>query len=101
MIKVKESEKQFASYVEDLLDLHGWRWYHTFDSRRSHEGFFDYVAMRRGMVLFIEIKTETGRVRPEQVVWGEEAMDVEAANPLVFYYLWRPSDRPIIEAVLK
>ena len=87
------SEKGFQSQVLELARLSGWRCYHTFDSRRSAAGFPDLCLVRRPLVLFIELKSETGRLRPEQAAWlavlrGCEGVEVR---------LWRPGDWSEIE----
>ena len=67
-----EREDVLAIKVEALLDLYGWRWYHTHDSRRSRPGFPDYVALRGPELLFIELKAERGRVKAQQREWLDE-----------------------------
>jgi hypothetical protein len=94
--RVRLSERDFQRQVLALARLCGWDHYHTHDSRRSREGFPDLVLWHpiRG-VIFAELKTETGRVRPEQeqVLVGLRAAGARA-------YLWRPSDWPMIEETL-
>ena len=92
------SERELQAAVEGLLDLRGWRWFHDEDSRRNNGGLPDLVAVRRGRVVFIELKTTRGRVRTEQRAWLEELWmgDVET-------YLFRPRDwhAGTIEEVLR
>ena len=81
-------EADFQRYITDLLDLGDWRWYHTHDARRSAKGFPDLVAVRLSRLVFIEVKTERGRVRPEQTTW----LDDLRLSGRCECYLWRPSD---------
>lgn len=37
-----------------------------------HKGLADLTAMRDGKVIFIEVKTETGKQRPEQVQFEKD-----------------------------
>ena len=43
--------------------------YHTHDSRRSAKGFPDLVLAKNGVVLIVELKTDTGVATPDQVAW--------------------------------
>lgn len=86
----KLSESQFQQQVIDLAKLHGYTLiYHTHDSRRSQPGFPDLVLIseHRGRALFRELKTETGRVSPDQFSWIS-GMLMAKLNVGV----WRPSD---------
>ena len=57
-------------------------------------GFPDLVlAGERGFIL-AELKTDTGRVSPQQVEW------LKACDPHVECYIWRPKDLPEITARL-
>ena len=69
-----------------MLDLTGWQWYHTGDSRKSNAGFPDLVMVRE-RVVYAELKKQSGKVSPEQQVWIDA---LRAAGEEV--YVWRPSD---------
>lgn len=93
------SERDLSSAVVELARLGGYKHYHTFDSRRSTHGFPDYVfahARREPRLIFAELKSETGKVRPEQKEW----LDALSTIPGVTVHLWRPSDLEEIAAVL-
>jgi len=84
------SEREFQAIVVEVAQLHGYELaYHTHDSRRSAPGFPDLVLVssRRGRVLFRELKTDKGRVSPDQRTWidGLTAAGMDAG-------VWRPSD---------
>ena len=63
------SEKEFQALVIDLAQRHGFRVYHTFNSRRSAAGYPDVTLVRAGRLLFLELKSKTGRVTDEQKEW--------------------------------
>ena len=84
----RQSEKSFMMDVKRAALSRDWMVYHTFDSRRSDPGFPDLVLVRPPRILFAELKTQGGRVRPEQQVWLDglgRCGDVET-------FLWRPAD---------
>lgn len=68
------SEKEFQTRIVEAAKLYGWMVYHTFDSRRSDPGFPDLVLVQNRVCLFIELKSEKGRVQPEQQEW-RDALD--------------------------
>jgi hypothetical protein len=82
------SEKEFQSAVIDLAERHGWRTFHVYDSRRSEAGFPDLTLVRRGVLVFIELKAERGQPSAEQKAW---LADLELVAG-VTVRLWRPSD---------
>lgn len=77
-----------------LAQLRSWLVYHTRDSRRSQPGFPDIVLVK-GRLIFAELKSETGRLTPEQERWlaalRSAGCDVR---------VWRPSDWQEIEETL-
>lgn len=87
------TEKELQAAVIELAQLTGWRHYHTYDSRRSPEGFPDLVLVRRGRLVFAELKSELGRLTVHQKIWLEELADVERYSlGNVRVRVWRPRD---------
>lgn len=74
--------------VVDLARWAGFLVYHTHDSRRSQPGFPDLVMVHAhtGRVIYAELKSETGRVRPEQQIWLR-LLGIHHET-----FLWRPAD---------
>lgn len=90
------SERAFQAMVCELAGHLGYLVYHTHDSRRSQPGFPDTVMVRRQRVIYAELKSMRGRLRPEQRVWIDA---LRAAGQDV--YLWRPNQWAEIEQVLR
>lgn len=82
------SERQLQSHVIELARLLGYRYYHTYDSRRSVPGFPDLVLAhpRSGALIFAELKSDSGKVTPDQDVW----LRVLGVRGVAF--VWRPAD---------
>ena len=91
------TEKQWQRTVTDLLDTFGWKWFHPFDVRRSREGWPDLFACKDGKALALELKTQTGKVRPEQFLWIAE-LD---AIPGITARILRPSDWDELERLVR
>ena len=106
------TEADFQAAVIELAEAQGWKVVHFHDSRRwvpdkrhvgggkwvgdaQAKGWVDLVLLRGGDALFIELKTERGRVGPEQGEMGDAL-----ANAKLKYGLWRPSMWGYIEGVL-
>jgi len=129
------SEKDFAKWLEELLEIYGYKWVHFRPARvrrggkeiyetpyTGHKGFVDYVIAHeeKKRLLFVELKSEEGRVSPEQERWIEVLREcvrqitytpIEIAKkriagqitlvPSFEVYIWRPSDRDKIEEILR
>ena len=95
------TEKAFQAQVVELARYCGWKVYHTFDSRKSDPGFKDLVMVRGKRLIFSELKSEKGRETPAQVEWSDALELVAIRNEWVENHLWRPSDWPEIERVLR
>lgn len=81
------TEAQLLNLVRSLASLLGWRGYHTHRSDRSEPGFPDLVLVRGDRVVWRELKTSTGRMRPAQQQWLD---DLVAAGQDAM--VWRPAD---------
>jgi len=79
------SERQLLEAVLAMCARLGLAAYHTHDSRRSRPGFPDLVIVGGG-VLWRELKTDTGVLRPEQREWGSVLQ--QAGQD---WAIWRPS----------
>jgi hypothetical protein len=89
------SEKEWQWRVVNFAEAHGWKYYHTYDSRRSPEGFPDLVLLRPGRIVVAELKTDKGKVTAAQQEWLEAW---QAAGAEV--YVWRPSMWAEVQEVL-
>lgn len=95
------SEDALLARVLDTAMLYGWRVHHGRPCRTAkgwrtaitgNPGFPDLVLARDGVVLLRELKSDTGRVEPEQATW------LAAVGPLGG--VWRPRDWDVIVAEL-
>ena len=91
----KLSEKEFQAQITTLARLRRWDIYHTFFSVRSAPGFPDLTLCRPPRLLFVEVKTDMGKLTIEQDDWLAR-LRACGARALV----WRPVDWPSIELEL-
>lgn len=91
LLLAMETEDQFQAWLVGAAEAVGWSWHHETDSRRTRAGWPDLVLWRPRDFLIAELKTERGRVSPEQhkVIAGLAAAGIEV-------HVWRPRDRPEI-----
>lgn len=80
------SEKQWQAQVIQLAKLSGWAVYHPFLSIHSERGFPDLTLVRERLV-FVELKSEKGTLKPDQEKWIERLRQAK-----VEVYCWKPSD---------
>lgn len=80
-------EKDFQRVVVDLAHTYGWWVYHNPNSRMSASGMPDLLMVREPEILFVELKTEKGRLRPAQ-----EALLSKLKGCGEEVYVWRPRD---------
>jgi len=96
------SEADFVKRIIDTAHLLHWKCTHFLPAHtgkgwrtalQGDPGFVDIVLAKGGCVLHVEVKTDTGRVRPDQIEWAKEI------GPS--YRLWRPRDWDVILEELK
>lgn len=98
--RARQSERSFQEAVIEYAELHGWRVAHFADSRRDvgggvlvgdvrASGAPDLILARDGVFLLAELKSERGRIRPNQRPWLAAGV-----------HLWRPRDWASIETRL-
>lgn len=65
------TEKELQEAIIKEARTLGWLVYHTFDARRSEEGFPDLILLHEttGRRLALEVKTAKGRVSAAQQDW--------------------------------
>ncbi|WP_372407458.1 VRR-NUC domain-containing protein [Streptomyces luteireticuli] len=91
-------EEEWRRQVRQIALTYGWDlMYHTADSRRSDAGWPDEVLghVKQRRTLFVEFKSQQGRLRPAQRLWLTHLADsgLEVA-------VWRPSDLQTVLHVL-
>jgi len=80
-------EAELLAAVRQTCRTLGLLCYHTHDSRRSERGFPDLVIVGAERVIYRELKSARGRVRPEQRAWLD-ALTAAGQDADV----WRPGD---------
>lgn len=91
-----QTERAFMAQIVRYATLMGWRCHHTFDSRRSSAGVPDILAVRRPRVVWLETKSERGRLTAEQRAWLD---DLRACGQEA--HCVRPSQWKFVEALLR
>jgi hypothetical protein len=81
------TERQLQGAVIDMCRLFCVAWYHPYSSRRSVPGWPDLALCGTRGFRLRELKTETGKLTPEQEEWG-----VMLRNAGVSWDVWRPVD---------
>ena len=85
------TEAQLQAAIIGAAHRLGWFVYHTHDSRRSEPGYPDLhlVHEGRGLSLFRELKTQTGKLMPAQIAWQRAltaaGVDVDVWRPIQWF----------------
>jgi hypothetical protein len=89
-------EHNFERVYLDLLLDNGWSIFKDNDPRKNERGFPDISAVYDAEDLFIwlvtELKTTTGRLRPEQKPWYHVGTRITNLGGHFIYRLWTPYD---------
>lgn len=95
------SEAEFQARVVAFAESRRWWCWHDTDSRKNRAGLPDLIMIRGGVLVFAELKSKGGRVRPAQaVVLGLLRVVAAASGGAVRVFTWRPADWAEIERVL-
>ena len=100
------SERDWLVQVTDLADLYGWKWVHfrpaqtlrgwrTPVSGPLGKGWPDLVMAKASHLLFVELKSDKGKMESEQVDVLAWLMATGAET-----YVWRPRDFDEVVRVL-
>jgi VRR-NUC domain len=95
---VNPDEQSCQAVVVEVARLAGWKCAHLRAARTDKgwrtpvtadgAGWPDLVLVRPPRIIFAELKSETGEVKPRQAEW----LDVLRLLPQVEVRLWRPAD---------
>lgn len=91
------TERDYQDLIISAAKTFGWTCYHTYLSRRSEPGFPDLCLVKPPTLIFLEVKTEHGRVGPRQAHW----IAILGAVPGVIARIVRPSQFSEIELLLR
>lgn len=104
------SERVFTSQVIRLAQFYRWRVAHFRSAwtnkgyrtpvQGDGKGFFDLVLVR-DYVIFAELKSDVGKLEPEQEKWANLVSAIAEARPGIACYVWRPKDYDSIMEILK
>src|SRR5436190_21301303 len=105
-MKQLADEQSFQTVVVEVARLAGWRVAHFRPARTKNgwktpvtadgAGWPDLVLVRPPRLIFAELKSETGELRPNQTEW----LDVLRLLPSAETYLWRPKDWDALVEIL-
>ena len=90
-------EKDLREQIRSLVKIYGWRWAFTQYSLRSPKGLPDLQLVRPPRLIYAELKSETGKLSPEQEAWLEDLRGV----PGVEVFVWRPHDIERVAEILR
>lgn len=104
---MKPDEQSFQEAVLEVAKLAGWRSLHIRPAGRADgswrtpiggdgKGWPDLTLVRPPRLLFVELKSESGTLRPQQCEW----LDALRLLPMCETYVWRPSDWDTLVKVL-
>ena len=102
-------EGKFQKRVIEAATRLGWRHYHAHDPRRDKAGFPDLVMVRRGRLIFAELKRDAKAKRNEvsdaqqQWIWDLEVCEENTSysKAPVRVFLWCPDDWDEVLGALK
>ena len=94
----ENTEKAWLAQVRYLAKTLGWQFWHPWLTIYSARGWPDVALVRPPRLIFAELKTEKGKVSPEQQEWLDLLRSV-GGN--VEVYVWRASDFDEVVRILR
>ena len=89
------TEAQWQTVITEYAKIRGWIIWHDYDSRKNQAGLPDLIMVRGPRLVFAELKTMKGRIRPHQRVWLDALQQTPAE-----VYTWRPNQWHEVQATL-
>lgn len=97
LLDAAQSERRYQDQIVQLAEANGWHVWHDNDSRRNDAGLPDLLLIRGAVLLFLEVKTEKGKVSLAQEAFIERLKQVKYVEADVA----RPRHWEQIAAVLR
>jgi hypothetical protein len=95
MVDMSLSEKELAQNIIREARLLCWRVHYAWTSVHSPRGWLDLVLCRLPVILFVELKSEAGKLTTDQQSW------LQALRGCGLHaYVWRPSDLEAMNQIL-
>jgi len=90
-------EKSLQEALEQAFRLHGWLYYHSYDSRMDRPGFPDIMAIHPATLKMIvwELKAEGKKAEGEQLDWLDAFKLFAQDNERLEVDVVRPSDQDL------
>jgi hypothetical protein len=90
-------ERDLQRTVVEMAEVLGWSTFHVRDSRGSNPGWPDLALVRGNRLVFVELKSATGRLTAEQL----DVLGRLDAVEHVETHVWRPGDIDDAEICLR
>jgi hypothetical protein len=101
------TENDLLLQIIDLGHLYGWKIAHFRPAMKKDgtwvtpvsadgKGFPDLVMVKQSRLIFAELKSDTGKLSPEQQVW----IDALTCSMRCEVYIWKPENFTEIQEIL-
>ena len=95
VIEVAHAYKWVVAHFRKARTLRGW----VTPVQADGKGWPDLVLVKQSRIIFAELKSEKGKLTPEQQVWIDLLSNVGDKDVQV--YIWRPSQWEQLVEILK
>lgn len=103
----EELERDLMNDIIEESKKRKWRYWHDNSRKRNLSGFPDLVLVRKGTLIFAELKKHNTKPSPTQQLWLNDLDEVrfqcenESGEGNVDVYVWRRSDWETIKEILR